>query len=177
MTGGGDGEEIAPSRLPVVQLAELVEGKNGVGGVHQGRAAAHVEAHAERLLEFGAGGAEPHQRLGMKADAAVAAGGDGDGHGDELLGLAVERPVLGRRPGEGGKAAGGLGDLVAQRLDAGGDAPGDVGVGFGHERPSGLATDPARPAWKRQGGMVWGMGLWVARACSLHEGITCAAIT
>src|SRR6056297_2124649 len=49
--------------------------------------------HRQRLADFLAACPEPHQRLDVKRDAAVAAGLDHDAQRDELLGLFVQSSV------------------------------------------------------------------------------------
>ena len=81
-------------------LGQHVPGLQGLGGVHQGRAAAHVDAHAQRLFQLGPGGAQAHQRLDVKADAARAVLGDADRERDKLLVLCRYLPFGERRLGE-----------------------------------------------------------------------------
>src|SRR5581483_972397 len=69
---------------------KLFESRDRVGGIHQRRAAAHVNRHAERLLHFLPSRPQPDQRLGMKADAGIAMGGDAKRQSNQLFGLLVE---------------------------------------------------------------------------------------
>ena len=55
---------------------------------------AHIDRHAQGFLHLGAGGAELDKRVHVEADTAVAAGGDADRQGDQLLGLGVEGTAL-----------------------------------------------------------------------------------
>jgi hypothetical protein len=117
------------------QLAELLEGQHRVGGIHHRRPAAHVDRHAERLQHLLARHAELDQRVHVKADAAVAAGGDADGQRNQLLGLGVERAGLRRRPRQFRETLHRLGDVAAQHAHVRADAPGDLGIGFRHGWP------------------------------------------
>ena len=79
LDGQGQGLLRALTRRPLPRQSaalagdgHLLPGGDDVGRVHQRRAAAHVDRHAQRLLDFGARRAELDQRLDVKADARVA---------------------------------------------------------------------------------------------------------
>lgn len=82
-------------------MGEFVVGVESFGGIHEFGAAAHVDANAENLCEFGAGAAEFHEFFHVEADAAVALTCDADGEGDVLFGFQVEDPIFIGRIGEG----------------------------------------------------------------------------
>src|SRR6516165_6899302 len=77
--------------LRILSCHELLVGRHCVGGIHQGWPTAHIHRHTERLFHLLARGSEPHQSLGMKADAALTARGDAERQGDQLLGFFIER--------------------------------------------------------------------------------------
>src|SRR3990167_3955692 len=57
----------------------LVPCGKGVGGIHQGRAAAHLDAHRHDRAEVFAGGSGADQGLDVEIHARLATLGDGDG--------------------------------------------------------------------------------------------------
>ncbi|RXH34701.1 hypothetical protein XH94_26980 [Bradyrhizobium zhanjiangense] len=75
-------------------LLKLLVGRDRVRSVHQRRAAAHIDRHAERLLDLLTRRAEPDERFGVKANAAVAMRSDAKRQRDQLLRLLVERAVV-----------------------------------------------------------------------------------
>jgi len=115
-----------------IERIELIEGAQGVGGVHERGAAAHIDRHAERLAHFRAAGAEARQGLGVKAQAAVAMGGDAESQGDQLLGLFIKRLGLRRGLGDAGETGHRLGDQLVEFLAVGGDVTDDRLVFLGH---------------------------------------------
>src|SRR5579883_2131563 len=76
-------------------------GRQGFGGIHQGRAVPHIYSHPQRFLDFLACCIEVDQGLDMKADTAIAMGGNAQRERDQLFRLPVERAwpfgVLGER--------------------------------------------------------------------------------
>ena len=79
------------------------------------RAAVHGDGDADHLGDLLRGGPEAGQVAAVGGDAAVALAGDGDGEGDELLGLDVERALDEGRVMEGAVARHDLGDGLRER--------------------------------------------------------------
>jgi hypothetical protein len=83
-------------RLMTVGLAdplvvELLESRERPGAVDGGRTPVHDEGDADRLGGFPGARAVLDRRVGVRGDAPVAFLADGDGQGDEFLGLDVQR--------------------------------------------------------------------------------------
>src|SRR5215472_15982059 len=70
---------------------ELLESGERPGAVDGGGPSVHQEGDADRLGGFPRAGAMLNRGVGVRGDAPVAFLADGDGQGDELLGLGIER--------------------------------------------------------------------------------------
>ena len=80
---------------------KLVEGADGIGGIHQRRAAAHIDRHAQRFLDFSLGCAQFDQRLRVETDAPIAARRIAQRQRDQFLGLFVQSPIFRCRASQG----------------------------------------------------------------------------
>ena len=97
-----------------------IDGIQGAERVDQSGACVHGHGNSEGLGYFLFGGAGFEGGIGVKGDAAVATGGDGNGNGNELTDFLAEERVLG---------VGGREGLVA--LERIGRELGEIGNGFG----------------------------------------------
>ena len=110
----------------VRSVGQLIVGRQGLGAIDEGRAAAHIGCDADGLDDLVAAGAVPDRGFGVKADAAIATASDPDRQGDEFLGLGIE----GRRPGGRLRQSGERGRDVRRHLPIGRQGLGEFLVGF-----------------------------------------------
>src|SRR5579872_272264 len=91
----------------------------------------------------------PHKRLDVKTDTGIAVSGDAKRQGDQLLGLLVERAITARRLRQRRKALQGVGNVLAEFFQIGGNLAGEIGVILWHGRPGsragGVFTTPHLP--------------------------------
>ena len=115
----------------------LVIRLHGVRRIHQRRAAAHIHRHAEHFFHLCPCRAEADKCFYMKADAAVATGGNANRQRDKFLGFFIQRAVFGGGGGQGGEGLHRIGNIRTQCFHIRGNALGDFFIIFVHGGPGG----------------------------------------